>query len=303
MNLPEKFIQTVLGVHKEIGEQWLNSFDHLIQYCEQNWSLQVGAPYSLSFNFAAPVLFNDGREAVLKLCVPGKEFHTELEALRLYGGNGIAKLIDADQERGVMILERLQPGHTLNTVENDEEATVIAASLMKKLHIPVPASHYEIFPTTAKWAEGLERLREHFNGGTGPFPVRMVQKAEQLFAKLNRAVKNPVLLHGDLHHENILSAEREPWIAIDPKGLIGEAEYGVIQFLLNNLPDDHVAEVTERRIDIFVEELKLDKARVLSWAFCHSILSAWWCIEDGSEWSDDSLRMPMIFEELLKKVT
>lgn len=67
----------------------------------------------------------------------------------------------------------------------------------------------------------------------------MVGRAEELFAKLLAAPGEPLLLHGDPHHGNILAAEREPWLAIDPKGGIGEAEYGVIPFLMNHVPEDN----------------------------------------------------------------
>ncbi len=304
MKLEEDFIQRIIGVHKEAGRRWLDGIDDLIAWCEEKWSVQVLAPFPLSYNFAEPAALNDGKQAVIKLCVPaGKEFYTELEAIRLYNGNGMARLLDADEERGALLLERLCPGLTLKSVESDDEAVIIAANIMKKLNIPVPAAHVERFPSVAQWAKGLTRLRERFGGGTGPIPERTARKAEELYPKLIATIAHPVLLHGDLHHENILSAEREPWLAIDPKGLIGEAEYGVIQFLMNHLPESGQAALTKRRIEIFAEELGLRQERIAAWAFCHSVLSAWWCIEDnadveeGVEWA---LRMADIFDSLME---
>ncbi|KIL34354.1 kinase [Cohnella kolymensis] len=298
MRLPDKFINTIKGVHQDAGEQWLANFDELIWYCEWKWSLKVMEPFPLSFNFAAPVILQDGRQAVLKLCVPGKEFITEKEALIAYRGSGIAELMDYDSDRGIMLLERLNPGETLKTIHNDEEATRIAAGVMKKLHKPASTSHFGVFPTIQQWSQGLLNLRQRFDGGTGPLPERLVRKAELYFPELISTMKDPHLLHGDLHHENILSAEREPWLAIDPKGLIGEREYEVISFLLNNLPDSDKSRITERRVDIFANELQLRKDRILSWAFCHSILSAWWCVEDNAGSADSSLEMAMIFDNL-----
>lgn len=299
IHLPEKFVQTVKGVHRQQGERWLKNFDELIAYCEEKWSLEVLNPFPLSYNFVAPAVFKNGTEAVLKLCVPGDGVRTEIAALRLYNGKGIARLIDADEEKGILILERLQPGDTLKSVKSDEEATLIAARVMKNMRTRAP--HRSLFPSTVQWAAGLERLRRRFNGGTGPLPDRLVRKAEAFYAKLNSTVNNPQLLHGDLHHENILSAEREPWLAIDPKGLIGEAEYEVISFLMNNLPEEQPEATIKRRVDLFAEELQLRKERVLAWAFCHAILAAWWCIEDNGDCADSSIRLAIVFETLLNE--
>jgi streptomycin 6-kinase len=300
IHLPENLTRNIVGVHQDKGVLWLKNFETLTKYCEETWSLQImTSPYPLSYNYVAPVVFHDGSEAVLKLGVPSKEIDTEIEALRLYQGNGMARLIDADADKGILILERVKPGDTLKTIKNDEEATLLAAEVMRKIRVPAPEN--SIFPSTAQWAKGLERLRQHYNGGTGPIPERMVRKAEDLYAKLNSTVKNPQLLHGDLHHDNILSAEREPWLAIDPKGLIGDPEYQVISFLMNNLPGDHAVEIIKRRIDLFVEELDLHKDRVLAWAYSHSILSTWWCIEDHTDGVDDAIQTAEMFETLLNE--
>jgi streptomycin 6-kinase len=297
IHLPEKFTQTIMGVHQDKGKLWLDDLHGLIQYCEDKWSLQVLNPYPLSYNYVAPAVYKNGLEAVLKLGVPSKEVHYEIEALRLYNGNGMAKLIDSDAEKGILILERAKPGETLKSIKNDEEATLIAADIMIKLRVPAPCPL--LFPSTSQWADGLMKLRSHYQGSTGQIPEYLVRKAEERFTKLNSTIKKVQLLHGDLHHENILSTEREPWLAIDPKGLVGEAEYEVISFLMNNLPEDQPIEIIKRRVDLFVEKLQLNKERVLAWAFCHAILSAWWCIEDNTEGADDAVEMALLFERLL----
>lgn len=296
VQLPESFVQTIRGVHKEKGIKWLEQFDALIDYCEQRWSFRVMDPYSLSYNFAAPVVFRDGSGAALKLGVPGEEFRAEAEAVGIYDGQGMAKLLDVDMGRGIMLLEQLKPGKTLNTLSDDDEATRIAADIMRRLRRADPGR--AVFPTTAKWAQGLERLRLRYDGGTGPLPESMVSLAEAQFRELHQTMRDPLLLHGDLHHENILSAQRESWLAIDPKGLIGEAEYGVIQYLMNHLPDHRPIETINRRIDLFVQELDLSKDRILQWGYCHAVLSAWWCVEDESEGQEGALQTACLFEEL-----
>ncbi|NHN28854.1 aminoglycoside phosphotransferase family protein [Paenibacillus agricola] len=298
--LPESFISTIKGVHQEKGELWLEKLDSLIQYCEQRWSCQVLAPYPLSYHFVAPIRFNKGTEAVLKLGVPGKEMIHEVEALRLYKGNGCAQLWDSDTAKGILVLERANPGHTLKAVADDEEATLLAAAVMRKLQVRPPIQ--PLFPSTLDWSKGLQKLRSRYNGGTGPLPEPMVRKAEDYFAKLHASWRNVQLLHGDLHHENILAAEREPYIAIDPKGVIGEPEYGVIPFLINHLPEHNAIDVIRRRIELFTEELSLNKTRIIAWGYSHSVLSAWWFVEDQLDGFEQELSKALIFEKLMEEV-
>jgi streptomycin 6-kinase len=197
-------------------------------------------------------------------------------------------LLDYNTEFGALLLERLTPGRTLASLDGDAEATRIAASIMRELWRPLPsnASFPTKFPTTAQWAGGLGRLRTRFDGGTGPFPRALVETAESLFRELLPSSEPPVLLHGDLHHGNILSAGRRPWIAIDPKGLSGERAYEVGALLRN--PDTRLStnvQVQRRRIDVLQDELALDRDRMLGWGTAQAVLSAWWSYEDsGSGW-------------------
>ena len=192
--------------------------------------------------------------------------------------------MDFSVDLGALLLERLTPGRKLASLGNDEDATRTAAQLMRELWRPVPLN--ASFQTTAQWADGLRRLRTRFDGGTGPFPLALVETAESLFRELLSSSEPPVLLHGDLHHYNILSAERRPWVAIDPKGLVGERAYEVGALLRN--PDVRLStdvQVQRRRIDILHDELALDRDRMLGWGIAQAVLSAWWSYEDsGSGW-------------------
>src|SRR5262249_34292324 len=154
-------------------------------------------------------------------------------ALRLFDGHGMAELLAWDDDDEVMLLEALQPGTLLKTIADDTAATSIAAAVMRQFWRPVPAQHP--FPTVADWGRGFTRLRKYYGGGHGPFPLRLLEEAERLFAELSASMAEPVLLHGDLHHDNILAAQRQPWLAIDPKGLIGEPAYETGALLRNPL--------------------------------------------------------------------
>lgn len=286
--IPEDFLRRTLSLHGEAGRLWLDGLPALVERCAARWRLKIGPPFdSLSYNYAAPAEGPAGERLVLKLGVPVAELLSEIEALGLFAGRGAASLIDADAEWGALLLERLEPGTSLVALceDDDEAATSAAAVVMKRLWRPVPAAHN--FPAAADWGRGLRRLREHFGGGTGPFPRRLVEEAESLFAELLASADEPVVTHGDLHHGNILAASRESWLAIDPKGLVAEPAYEVGALLRNPLPQllrwPQPVRVTERRIAQLSDELGFDRARVRGWGLAQAVLSEWWSIEDTGE--------------------
>jgi streptomycin 6-kinase len=271
--------------HPELWER----LPTLLADCASRWALTVLPPFpNLSFNYVAPVLRADGTEAVLKIGMPHKELLTEIDALRVYDGRHSVRLLEAAPEQGILLLERLQPGVTLTTLADethDAQATSIAAAVMQGLWRHVPPEHD--FPDVRDWAEGMQRLRIHFGGGVGPFPLRLVEEAETLFTELLASSSEPVVLHGDLHHDNILSAQRSPWLAIDPKGIVGEPAYEVGAMLRNLWPDRHTilqpGKLLERRAHQLAEELSIERARIRGWAVAQAVLSAWWCLEDDSD--------------------
>jgi streptomycin 6-kinase len=299
LDLPEDFVRTVTLTF-DGGAEWLRCLPELLAECEQRWDLKLGPPFNLSYNYAAPAVRADGTEVVLKAGVPHKELNTELLALQIYDGRSCARLLDSDAEKGILLLERLKPGAMLITEPDDEKATAIAAGVMRNLWRPVPAQNP--FPTVEKWAEGMVRLRIHFNGGTGPIPSHLVEQAERLFAELLPSQAAPVLLHGDLHHFNILSAEREPWLAIDPKGIVGEPAYEIGAWMRNPLSEilqvPNPARVLARRLDLFAAEWNLDRARLRGWTIAQAVLSAWWGIEDGDTVDEDFLALTELFAAL-----
>lgn len=300
LELPHKFVQSIRNTFGEEGKQWLESFPALLKEAASRWGLTDIQPVSnLSYNFVAfatkprPAPFAlEGESLVLKLGVPNRELTSEIAALRLYAGRGACRLLDADAEKGMLLLERLQPGRTLAALADDDRATRIAAEVMKHLwerSNDFSRSHTTEVVTTnfivlEDWFEGFRRLRQRFNGGTGPLPKGLVETAEALSSELLSENKDKALLHGDFHHFNVLASARG-WLAIDPKGVIGPRGYETGPFLINPMPDflngNRPRVRTERRIAILSEILGLEKERIRAWAFCHAVLSAWWSIEDN----------------------
>lgn len=287
--IPEAFAQRMREVYGAEGAAWLERLPGLLDACARRWGLTIGPPFALSYNYVAPAVRADGSEVVLKLGVPHQGLRNEIAALRLYDGHGITQLLDADPEQGVFLLERLMPGTTLAELADDAAATRIAAGVMRQLWRPAPPADDHPFPTVVDWAGGLAEMRAMFDGTSGPFPPALFALAEELFAELIPTMAAPVLLHGDLHHFNILRAQREPWLALDPKGLVGEPAYETGAFLRNPLdavlaaPDP--ARLLARRVDLFAAELGLARERILGWGLAQAVLSGWWGIEDhGHGW-------------------
>lgn len=280
----------MVELYGERGTEWLRRLPSTIAEYEERWSLTIQDPFEpLSYNYVAPAIDVDGTDVVLKIGVPNPELLTEIEALRIFDGRGIVRLLVADPDQGVLLLERLKPGTPLASLEDDQQVTTIASHVMRQLWRPVPSGHP--FPTVARWAAGLQRLRDRFEGGTGPFPAMWVDRAERLFAELVGSMTELVLLHGDLHHHNILAAERCPWLALDPKGVVGEPAYEVGAFLRNPLP--RILGMTQpermlaRRVAQLAEELGFDRARLVGWGVAQAVLAAWWSFEDhGHGWEE-----------------
>jgi len=174
MNLPESFIRTIQDLYGDPGRTWIKNLPVLIRDCELRWSITILPAYALSYNYVAPAVHIDGTPLVFKAGFPNPELSSEMEALRIYNGHGACRLLAADTARGVLLLERVQPGVLLAALEDDRAATSIAAALMRQLWRPVPAG--KAFPTVQHWAAGLQKLRIFYKGGTGPFPRRLVEQ-------------------------------------------------------------------------------------------------------------------------------
>jgi streptomycin 6-kinase len=299
--IPENFASFMIEIAGEEGHSWLNRLPAMLAACEERWNLMISAPVSnLTFNYVAPAVLADGSEAIVKIGLTD-EFPSQPEALQHFDGHGIVQILAYDELDKVMLLERLRPGTSLRSVEDDEAAISIATSIMRKLWRPLPLHHYP-FPTIEDWGKGFARMRKLYDGGIGPIPSTLFDKAESLYAELSASMAEPVLLHGDLHQDNILSAERDSWLAVDPKGVIGEPAYETGAILRNFWPDilsvPNPKQLMARRIDQFSTELDFERERIYGWGFAQAVLSVLWSLEDTGKLDRDSL----YFVELLDTI-
>jgi len=342
MNLPLEFISNIQNVFGEDGHAFLKSLPDLIAEASARWGLTDIRPApNLSYNFVAfarrgEVLSpydtinhqTQGRgdsaptmDVVLKMGVPNREMKSEMAALRLFNGEGACRVIDYDEDKYWILLERLKPGVMLATLKDDEEATHIAAEVMRKIWRPVehvilseaknpyvslrdPSLSLRVtsdkFIRLSDWFDGLKRLREMFNGGTGPLNEKLVDRVEQSVKDFFTENHMPVLMHGDFHHFNILSSGRG-WLVIDPKGVIGPAGYEVGPFMMNpwgSFSDGINYRLrVKRRIDILHEHLGWERERILAWSLAHAVLSTWWGMEDNTGW-DYAMQCAELYADL-----
>jgi streptomycin 6-kinase len=211
--------------------EWRARLGANVRTLERRWSLKLAPPFEsedVSCAWVAPVTRRDGTEAVLKLAMPHMEGEHEIDALRFWNGDPSVRLLDADDSLGAMLLERCQPGTSLRTLSEPEQDRIIARLLGRLWRPPVPPHRFRpLSVMTTFWCEEtLNRSGEWADSG-------LVREGVHLFAYLSQPTAADVLLATDLHAGNVLQAEREPWLVIDPKPFVGDAAYDATQHLLN----------------------------------------------------------------------
>jgi streptomycin 6-kinase len=265
VSVPAAFRRTVVGAHGDAGAAWLERLPELVAEVRATWRLKPAGTFPLSYGYVEPVVRADGSPAVLKLTLPSDpEAAREAAALAAFAGEGAARLLAHDPDWGALLLERLVAGTQLAALEDDDAATLAAADVMRRLHRPPPDGH--AFPRVGEWGAALD-------GAT-----------RREFDELCASAAAPVLLHGDLHHFNILRSG-DGWAAIDPKGVIGEPAYEAGALLRNPLPTllehPHPERLLARRIDLLAETLDLDAGRLRAWGRVQAALAAAWSEQAG----------------------
>ena len=258
--------------------------DEIVEQLTKRWSLRIGAQFPPTpgspGNFVASVFRADGTPAVLKVSGYLRETRAEIEALRIWDGLGAARVLDADPDLGALLMEHIQPGTMLAEVEDDDQTVRIAGGILRQLWRALPEKHG--LRSLESWCAAYDRRRDVLSRGEGGFPKTLFSRADSLRHELRASTEVPVVLHGDLHHFNVLRSNRGGWLAIDPKGLAGDRTFDVCQFLLN--PGPVPASVNRRRLDIFCAELGLDRKRAADWCFVNAMLNACWYYEEGRPW-------------------
>lgn len=246
-------------------QEWKERAPRLVEECAQLWSLRLGEPYEhANLSDTRPVELPDGTPAVLKVGFPHHESEHEADALTHYGGRGAVRLLAHDPARNAMLLERCDPGMQLWAVEDDEEATRSAAGVLRSLwRVPAPDHPFDLL--TAEVALWTDEIRAR--GGDRALADAAIATMRELVPTQGELV----VCHQDLHGGNVLRAQRG-WLAIDPKPVAGEREFDTASLIRDRRATISVP-IMQRRIDILVDELGLDRERTHAWAFAHAM--AW----------------------------
>ena len=236
-------------------DEWRARAPTLAQECAELWSLRLGERYEYSYaSIAMRAELPDGTPAVLKVGWPHPEAEHEAEALAHYDGCGAVRLLAHDGERNALLLERCEPGTSLRELP-EEEALPIAAGVLRRLWRPPAGDHpFDLLADLAlEWGElpGLD--------------ARVVSDLVASQGEL-------VVCHQDFHSANVLRAQREPWLAIDPKPIVGEREFDTAALVRDRAPVAG-AGLLRRRLDVLSDELGLDRERMRLWAIVHGV--AW----------------------------
>lgn len=289
MHLPPQLIEKVTRFLGDDAREWLPRLPDIVARCRRRWGLAEGVvcPHP-GMSYIELTTTADGEAVALKVGVPHDELFTEMDALHLYAGKHAARLFDADRELGAILMQHVQPGTMLHETGDNREQARIAASVMRDLTVPAPSRHG--FPLFTRWVERAFRLTRTEWDPDERMPRDLIDKAEAALAAILRGGGPAVVLHGDLHHENILLDNSDGWIAIDPKGAIGPHCLEVGRFLHNQLPGGLTVPRREHllreRVDTFAAVLGYSSELIAAAGLVDCVLSHCWGFEDEGDIDD-----------------
>ncbi len=261
------------------GSEWLAELPGRLAACARRWSLRVGPPFGYAFaSLAVPVDLPDGTRAVLKLQFPDAESEHEATALRRWSGDGGIRLLAHDPELRALLVERCDPGTPLHALPLDEALDAVVA-LLPRLWVPAGQPFMSLAEAAAGWTA---RLPITWERAGRPYERRLLDAALDLLTGLAGSQGEQVLVNQDLHAANVLRAEREPWLVIDPKPLVGEREFSVVP-MVRGTELGHSRAAVRRRLDRLSAELGLDRERVRGWTIGQTMA---WSIDGGRVFTD-----------------
>lgn len=298
MQLNINFISNIRDLYGASGELWLKNLPDLIKGICRKRNLRFLSPMpDLTYHFVALVeVVSTQNPAILKMAPISKNIEAESQWFQCFS-KGVPNVYWFDEEYSAFLMERLVPGKALKTLVStgdDDSATRIICQIIHDLQ-----SHQ-----TGKISSEFKHLSEHRSTLSllkGRFDDKMLSKAESWFQELTSDRSQDVLLHGDLHHDNILSSV-DSWKVIDPHGYVGDPVFEVGAMIYN--PGDcfpkerSLIQTIERRLKILAEELSFDPQRIKAWAFCMTVLSIAWSFEDHAQIPEFDVQVASILDKI-----
>jgi streptomycin 6-kinase len=269
---------------------WIDSLPKLIRDVLAQWRLRPDGPATHGYcSLVLPVRTPDGAAAMLKLSFPDDESGHEHLALRRWGGDGAVQLLSADPHHRALLLERL--GDDDLTRLTDVEACRVVAGLYRRIHVPPLPQLRTLTSYLDRWTTELAELPR-----SAPIPHRLVEQALSLCADLAAdPASTSRVIHCDLHYENVLAGQRQPWLVIDPKPVNGDPHYEIAPMLWNRFGElaGDIRDGVRRRFYALVDAAGFDEDRARAWVLVRMVLNAMWAVQDagGQERSDPGNRV------------
>lgn len=290
ITIPETFAHDTITREGEAGQRWLDQLPSLIATLCAKWQLTVdGAPMHGYLGLVLPMR-RTNKPCVLKVSWLDPSNREEALALNEWNGQGAVRLLECDLERGALLLERLTQ-RPLNDLPIDE-ALCVAGRLLRQLAI---APRREFRSQAALAQEMLRNMPVRWQQVGHPFAQHLLDHACALLVQ-HAQPRHNLLVNYDLHYENILAGSRAPWLAIDPKVIIGDPEFGIAQLLMNRLEEIEQQGGLERHFQILGEAAELDGDLARVWTFARTIDTWLWGLSVGL--TEDPKRCKRIIEWL-----
>lgn len=266
------------------GRDWLASLPYLLDTAREIFALEdIGAPFAGGNVSCVLPVRQHGGDAVLKLQFPGRECRFEADALKRWAGQGAVRLLDHAPDINALLLERCRPGTFLADAPDTDPLGVLS-HLLNRLLVPAGAPFTTLREEAAHWLRGLET---DWLAAGRPCDKRLVDAAVAALTDLAADDTGQVLLHQDLHGHNVLSSERAPWLAIDPKPLVGDPAFALSP-VVRSFEFGHSRKEALNRLDRLSEELGLDRDRARHWTIAQTM--AWAFSSSYAERHFDTVR-------------
>jgi len=301
MYIPEYFVRKASRQFGDAGPDWVRSLPSLLARCQEQWQLTDCIPAdNMSINLVCYAQSPKYGQVVLKIEGPHTERYTEMAALQLYAGRHACTCFEADEKIAAMLLERVVPGHNLRIFSSKAAQLEIGTELVARLPIPVDGTCR--FPHYGDWiSRAIATTYARYNPDARM--KALMAETEALFREICSDDAPQVLLHGDLHHENMLQRRDGEWRIIDPQGVIGAPFLESARFIQNHveLDGDHAFAALDETVTYVAERLRETKRAIGSALFILHVLSTCWGYEMNYD-SDCISRLIDECERLLKYV-
>lgn len=291
IRIPEEFARAAVTRDGEAGRRWIDELPHLVEALCEQWTLVVdGAPMHGYLGLVVPAT-RGGERCVLKVSWVDESTADEAAALSAWNGRGAVRLLAWEPARAAMLLERLDPTRSLSGVAI-EEAVGIAGRLLRRLAIPAPDGLRPLRTVGEHLAETLPGRWERYGR---PMPRHVLEQARELGVQLGARAAGLLVDH-DLHYADVLGGGREPWLAIDPKPVAGDPEFGIAQLLWTRLAEMEAAGGLLRHFHALAEAAELDLDLTRSWTLVRCVDYWLWGLSIGL--TDDPARCAHIIDRL-----